>query len=362
MIKLRRLAANTIRTLAMDAVQKANSGHPGLPMGMADVAVVLWSRFLRFDPQAPDWFNRDRFVLSAGHGSMLLYSLLHLTGYDLSMDELKRFRQLHSRTPGHPEYGLTPGVETTTGPLGQGLANAVGMAAAERHLAACFNRSGQDLVDHHTFVIASDGDLMEGITNEASSLAGHWRLGRLIVLYDDNGITIDGKTDLAFTEDVAARYQALEWHTQRVDGHDSAAVEAAIEAALADERPSLIACRTHIGFGSPNKHDTASAHGSPLGEEEIVLTKENLGWTYGPFEVPPAVHEFMTEAAGRGKEAHEAWQDLLESYKRQYPELYQAFEAALEARPPSDWDDAMRDTFASDAKVATRKASGAVLS
>lgn len=362
LLKLRLLAANTIRTLAMDAVQRANSGHPGMPMGMADAAVVLWTRFLRFDPQAPDWFNRDRFVLSAGHGSMLLYSLLHLTGYDLGMDELKRFRQLHSRTPGHPEYGHTPGVETTTGPLGQGLGNAIGMAAAERHLAARFNRSGHDVVDHRTFVIASDGDLMEGVTNEASSLAGHWRLGRLIVLYDDNGITIDGKTNLAFTEDVVGRYEALQWHTQRVDGHDSPAVEAAIDAALVDDRPSLIACRTHIGFGSPNKQDTASAHGSPLGEEEITLTKEKLGWTYGPFEVPSAVYGFMGEAAERGKEEHEAWLDRLRAYEREQPELHQAFEAALGARPPEDWEAAMNGSFASDARIATRKASGAVLS
>lgn len=346
----------------MDAVQRANSGHPGMPMGMADAAVVLWTRFLRFDPEAPDWFNRDRFVLSAGHGSMLLYSLLHLTGYDLGMDELMRFRQLGSRTPGHPEHGLTPGVETTTGPLGQGLANAVGMAAAERHLAARFNRPGFDLVDHRTFVIASDGDLMEGVTNEACSLAGHWKLGRLVVLYDDNGITIDGRTELAFSEDVPARYRALGWHTDRVDGHDPDAVEAAINRALSDERPSLIACRTHIGFGSPNKQDTAESHGSPLGEEEIALTRERLGWTAKPFEVPDEVYAFMREAAQRGGDARRDWLGRLDAYGSSNPDLRNAFDAALQGRPPASWSDALATSFEAGTKVATRKASGAVLS
>ncbi|HUF10708.1 MAG TPA: transketolase [Rhodothermales bacterium] len=358
---LRRKAADTIRVLAMDAVQRADSGHPGMPMGMADAAVVLWTRFLRFDPQAPDWFNRDRFVLSAGHGSMLLYSLLHLTGYDLSMDELKRFRQLESLTPGHPEFGLTPGVEATTGPLGQGLANGIGMAAAERHLAARFNQEGFDLVDHRTFVIASDGDLMEGVTNEASSLAGHWKLGRLIVLYDDNEITIDGDTDLAFTEDVLERYRALGWHTDRVDGHDPVAVEAALEGALADERPSIIACRTHIGYGSPNRQGSSEAHGSPLGDEEIALTKKALGWTAEPFEVPGEVYDFMRQAAAKGHQAHVAWDDRLRDFGDAHPDLLASFETALAGTPPQGWVEALADAFEVGGMVATRKASGAVL-
>ena len=345
----------------MDAVQRADSGHPGMPMGMADAAVVLWTRFLRFDPDHPDWFNRDRFVLSAGHGSMLLYSLLHLAGYDLSMDEIKRFRQLGSITPGHPEFGLTPGVETTTGPLGQGLANAIGMAAAERHLAARFNRPDFNLVDHRTFVIASDGDLMEGVTNEACSLAAHWKLGRLIVLYDDNGITIDGKTDLAFSEDVLLRYQALGWHTDRVDGHDPDAVEAAIEAALVDERPSLISCRTHIGYGSPNKQDTASAHGSPLGDDEIALTKEAMGWALEPFEAPPDVYDFMHQAADNGRKARRDWEALVRKFGDLHPDEHASFEASLGGKPPQGWTAKLDGAFETGSKVATRKASGSVL-
>ncbi|HEY1408749.1 MAG TPA: thiamine pyrophosphate-dependent enzyme, partial [Promineifilum sp.] len=268
-LDIHNLTANTIRGLAMDAVQKAESGHPGLPMGMADAAVVLWSRFLTFNPADPAWFNRDRFVLSAGHGSMLLYSLLHLSGYDLPLEELKHFRQWGSRTPGHPENHLTPGVETTTGPLGQGLSNAVGMAIAEKWLAARVNRPGYPVVDHRTFVIASDGDMMEGISHEVSSLAGHLGLGKLHVLYDDNHITIDGRTSLAFSEDVLKRFEAYGWHAVRVDGQDPLAVAEALEAAEAEtERPSLIACRTTIGYGSPNKANTAKAHGEPLGVEE----------------------------------------------------------------------------------------------
>lgn len=282
-----KLTADTIRTLAMDAVQKANSGHPGLPMGMADVAALLWSRYLKFDPQNPEWADRDRFILSAGHGSMLIYALLHLSGYDLSLEELKNFRQWGSRTPGHPEYGHTPGIETTTGPLGQGISNGVGMALAERWLAARFNRPGFEVVNHRTFVIASDGDLMEGISHEACSLAGHLGLGRLIVLYDDNEICIDGPTSLSFSDDTLTRFQSYGWKTVQVDGHNVDEVAAALDTAVTDDsQPTLIACRTIIGYGSPNRAGTSKAHGAPLGEEEIRLTKENLGWKYDRFVVP----------------------------------------------------------------------------
>ncbi len=279
--------ANALRALAMDAVEAAKSGHPGMPMGMADVATVLFTRFLKFDPADPAWPDRDRFVLSAGHGSMLLYGLLHLTGYaDMTLDELKRFRQLESRTPGHPEYGCARGVETTTGPLGQGFATAVGMALAERHMAARF---GDELVDHRTWVIASDGDLMEGISHEAASLAGHLGLGKLVVLYDDNHISIDGKTELALSDDALLRFQAYGWHTARVDGQDPEAVAAAIEAAQAQAKPALIACRTTIAFGAPTKAGTAASHGSPLGAEEIAGARKALNWPYGPFEVPEPI-------------------------------------------------------------------------
>lgn len=360
--RLRRLTANAIRVLAMDSVQKANSGHPGMPMGMADVAVVLWTQFLSHNPRDPSWPNRDRFVLSAGHGSMLLYSLLHLTGYDLPLQELQAFRQWGSRTPGHPEHGLTPGVEATTGPLGQGITNAVGMAIAERWLANRFNRPGFNLVDHYTYVIASDGDMMEGISHEAGSLAGHLGLGKLIVLYDDNGISIDGPTWLAFSEDVLARFAAYGWHTQRVDGHDPDAVEAALYAAQAEKnRPSLIACKTHIGFGSPHKQDTNKAHGEPLGEEEVRLTKQRLGWPLDPpFYVPPEVYEFMrgTGAAGVAKQAQ--WEALFARYAETYPDLAAAFQSFMKGELPAEWD---RDlpTFPLDKPIATRAASGAVL-
>lgn len=283
------LCVNTIRTLAADAVQKANSGHPGMPMGAAPIAYALWTRFLRFNPRDPAWPNRDRFVLSAGHGSMLLYALLHLTGHDLSLEDIKKFRQWGSATPGHPEFGHTPGVETTTGPLGQGFGNAVGMALAEVRLAAEFNRPGHDIIDHRTYVIASDGDIMEGVQSEAASIAGHLGLHKLTVLYDDNLITIDGSTDLTFSEDVEKRYEAYGWHVQFVeDGNDVDALTAAVAAANAEvERPSLIRVRTNIGYGSPNRQDTSKAHGEPLGEEEVRLTKENLGWpAEASFEVP----------------------------------------------------------------------------
>ena len=302
---LDQLAIDTIRTLSIDGVQKANSGHPGAPMGAATMAYTLWTKFLRHSPTNPDWPNRDRFVLSAGHASMLLYSLLHLTGYDVSLDDLKTFRQWGSKTPGHPEYGLTPGVEATTGPLGQGFTNAIGMAIAERRLAAEFNRDGHQLIDHRTYVICSDGDLQEGVASEASSLAGHLKLGKLIALYDDNRIQLDGPTAWAFTEDVVARYAAYGWHVQQVeDGTDLAAIDAAISVAEADDRPSLIAVRTVIGYGSPNKAGTQKAHGAPLGPDEVRLTKEAYGWDPDKqFYVPEEAAAVFLRAVDEGKAA-----------------------------------------------------------
>ncbi len=353
--------AHTIRALAMDAVQKANSGHPGMPMGMADAAAVLWTQFLKHNPADPAWPDRDRFVLSAGHGSMLLYALLHLTGYDLPLEQLQAFRQWGSRTPGHPERGLTPGVETTTGPLGQGIGNAVGMAIAERWLAARFNRPRLEIVDHFTYVIASDGDMMEGVSHEACALAGHLGLAKLVVLYDDNGISIDGPTSLAFSEDVPARFTAYGWHVQRVDGHDTAAVEAAIRAARAETaRPSLIACKTHIGYGSPNRQDTAKAHGEPLGVDEVRLAKEVLGWPPNSFHVPGDVRDFMREtgAAGAGRQGE--WQALLARYAEAYPDLAEAFGRGVRGELPEGWDREL-PAFPADKPLATRAASGAVL-
>ena len=358
-VETHRLAANTIRGLAMDAVQTAGNGHPGMPMGMADVAVVLWSHFLKHNPQDPHWPNRDRFVLSAGHGSILLYSLLHLAGYDLSMSELQNLRQWGSKTPGHPEVGHTPGVETTTGPLGQGVSNAVGMALAERWLAARFNRPGFPIVDHFTYAIASDGDLMEGVAQEASSLAGHLGLGKLIILYDDNQITIDGTTAVSFSEDVLARYEAYGWHTQRVDGHDALAIKAAIEVAQGEgERPSIIACRTHIGFGSPNKQDSPKSHGSALGEEEIRLTKENLGWPLEPtFYVPDETSQFMQ---GEGAD-QAAWFAQWTAYEAAYPDLAGTLlQMWYRTDLPDNWE-VILPTFEAGKSVATRKASGIVL-
>jgi transketolase len=318
---LERLAIDTIRTLSMDAVQKANSGHPGAPMGAAPMAFVLWTRFLRHDPSRPTWPDRDRFVLSAGHASMLLYSLLHLTGYGLGLDELQQFRQWGSRTPGHPEHGLTPGVEATTGPLGQGFGNAVGMAIAERRLAGEFNRDGHAIVDHRTWVIASDGDLQEGVASEAASLAGHLRLGKLLVLYDDNHIQLDGPTDMAWSEDVLERFEAYGWGVDRVDdGNDLGAIDAAIRAAIDDERPSLIAVRTHIGYGAPHKQDTQKAHGSPLGEDEVRLAKEFYGWDPDKhFYVPDEVREYMAEAVGAGEELYRDWEQRYQAYRSAYP-------------------------------------------
>ena len=360
---LDRLCINTIRTLAMDAVQKANSGHPGMPMGMADVAYVLWTRFLKHNPADPKWPDRDRFVLSAGHGSMLLYALLHLTGYDLPLEELKNFRQWGSRTPGHPEYGHTPGVETTTGPLGQGFANGVGMAIAERFLAATFNRPGFPIFDHYTYAIVSDGDLMEGISHEAASLAGHLRLGKLIYLYDDNDISIEGSTDITFTEDVAARFRAYGWHVQTVDGYDLAAVEAAIRAARAEtDRPSLIICRTHIGYGSPNKQDTASVHGAPLGEEEVRLTKEALGWPPDArFLVPPEALAVFRRALDEGREAQARWEAMFERYAREYPKEAALLRRLWAGELPEGWEEAIPTFSPADGPLATRKASGVVL-
>ena len=358
------LSINTLRFLAVDAVQQANSGHPGMPMGAASMAHTLWSRFLKFDPADPAWADRDRFVLSAGHGSMLLYGLLHLAGYGVSLDELKQFRQWGSRTAGHPESFLLPGVETTTGPLGQGLAVAVGMAIAERHLAARFNRPGFDLVDHRTWVIAGDGDLMEGISAEAASLAGHLGLGRLVVLYDDNHITIEGGTDLAFSENAEARFAAYGWQTLAVeDGNDVAALAGALEQAQADEnRPTLIRVRTHIGFGSPAKQDTADAHGAPLGAGEVAATKRNLDWPEQPaFHVPDGAYAPLREAGARGAAARQDWTDLLDHYREAHPELTAEWDRRMAGELPGDWADAL-PVFPADPKgTATRVAGGKVL-
>ncbi len=354
--------SNAIRILAMDAVQKANSGHPGMPMGMADVASVLWCRYLKHNPRDPHWIDRDRFVLSAGHGSMLLYSLLYLTGYQVSLEDLKQFRQWGSKTPGHPEYGHTPGVEVTTGPLGQGISAAVGMALAERILAQTYNRPDLPLFDHYTYVIASDGDLMEGISHEACALAAHLALGKLIVLYDDNSITIDGKTELAFSEDVLKRFEAYGWHTQRVDGHDMVAVDRAIEQARSrDDRPSIIACRTIIGFGSPNRAGTSRAHGEPLGEEEVQLARRQLGLSdYPPFYVPEEVLSFARQAVERGKAWQAAWEERWQQYRQRFPEAARELSDRLAGQLPEGWEAALPD-FALDKPLATRAASGATL-
>jgi transketolase len=354
--------ANTIRTLSMDAVQKANSGHPGMPMGMADAATVLWTRHLKFNPEDPNWPDRDRFVLSAGHGSMLLYSLLHLTGFDLPLSELQSFRQWESKTPGHPEYGHTPGVETTTGPLGQGISNAVGFAIAEKHHSKAYNKSDSKIVGHYTFVIASDGDMMEGVSHEACALAGHLGIGKLIVLYDDNHISIDGSTELAFSENVLTRFKAYKWHTQAVDGHDMEAVDRAISEAKAEERyPSIIRCTTTIGYGSPNLANTAKAHGSPLGVDEIKLTKKELHWPEDAhFFIPDDVLEFMRESVTVGKENQLQWEQKLSDYKNKYPELGQQFENSINGILPEKWSVDL-PSFPEDSAIATRSASGEVL-
>jgi transketolase len=359
--ELDELCVNTLRFLAVDAVQKAKSGHPGLPLGSASMAYALWDRSLKFKPNDPLWPDRDRFILSAGHGCALLYALLHVTGYDLPLEELEQFREWGSRTPGHPEYGKTPGVEATTGPLGQGLANAVGMAIAEVALAARFNRPGHTIVDHFTYVLASDGDLEEGISSEAGSDAGHMRLGKLIVLYADNHITIEGSTELAFTENRMERFAAFGWHVQRIENsNDIDAVADALEAARQERcRPSLIQVRTHIGFGSPHKQDTAAAHGEPLGVDEVRLTKEGMGWPIEPpFYIPPEALDHFREAEARGSAAHREWEIRLQAYTEEYPGLAAEFHRVMLGQLPGGWDANLPTFTPADGPMATRVASG----
>lgn len=357
------LCVNTIRTLSIDAVQAAESGHPGMPMGMADAAYILWTKFLKHDPAHPDWYDRDRFVLSAGHGSMLLYSLLHLSGYDVSLDELKNFRQWGSITPGHPEYGMTPGVETTTGPLGQGFATGIGMAMAEAHLAEKFNTERHTVTDHYVYGIVSDGDLMEGISHEAASLAGHLKLGKIIYLYDANRISIDGSTDLAYTEDAAGRFESYRWHVQKVDGHDRNAVEKAIvEAQGVTDKPSIIICRTHIGFGSPNKQDSADSHGAPLGEEEVKLTKEKLNWDpEKKFFIPDEVLARFRQAKQKGSEWYAGWKQAVEDFGKESPEQAKAFNRQINHLLPENMDELLPVFEASEKGMASRAASGKVI-
>jgi len=361
--KLEQLCVNTLRMLAVDAVERAKSGHPGMPMGAAPMAYVLWTKFMRHNPRNPAWPNRDRFVLSAGHGSALLYALLHLTGYDLSLDELKNFRQWGSRTPGHPEYGHTPGVEATTGPLGQGIANAVGVAVAERFMASYFNRPGFDLVDHYTYVLAGDGDLMEGISHEAASLAGHLKLDKLICLYDDNRISIEGSTDIAYTEDRAGRFEAYGWHVVKVDdGNDTESLSSAIlEAQAVRDKPSIIIVRTHIGFGSPNKQDSASAHGEPLGAEEIRLTRENLGFSQESFYVPDQAQAHFCQVAEQGRASESGWQGLFDSYAGAFPELASEYRQWVDGQLTTGWESVIPVFPADEKGLATRAASGTVL-
>ena len=354
--------SNAIRTLAMDAVQKANSGHPGAPMGMAEIAEVLWTRHLRHNPRNPQWFDRDRFVLSNGHGSMLIYALLHLTGYDLSIDDLKQFRQLHSKTPGHPEYGYAPGVETTTGPLGQGITNAVGMAMAEKLLAAEFNKPGHEIVDHRTYAFLGDGCLMEGISHEACALAGTWGLGKLTAFWDDNGISIDGHVEGWFTDDTPKRFEAYGWHVvPNVDGHDPVALNAAIEAAKAvTDKPSLICCKTVIGLGAPNKQGTHDAHGSPLGDTEIAAARANIGWAHAPFEIPAEVYAGW-DAKAKGSDLEAAWQKKFDAYAKAFPAEAAEFKRRMAKQLPANWAEyakkAIEGANAKAETVATRKAS-----
>jgi transketolase len=358
------LSINTIRFLSVDAVQKANSGHPGLPMGAAPMAYVLWTRFLEHDPADPRWFDRDRFVLSAGHGSMLLYSLLHLGGYGLTLEDIQSFRQWGSRTPGHPESDLTPGVEATTGPLGQGISNAVGMALAEAHLAARFNRPGHQVIDHYTYVLASDGDLMEGVASEACSLAGHLGLGKLIVLYDDNRISLAGSTSVCFTEDIGARFAAYGWHVDHVgDGNDVDGIERAITNARREvRRPSIVLVRTEIGYGAPHKGGTFEAHGSPLGPEEVKAAKKALGWpTDPPFYIPKEALAHLRRALDDGKAAHERWTERMAAYGRAFPELAAELARRIAAELPAGWEEALPRFEADEKGIATRKASEAVM-
>jgi len=358
------LYINTIRMLSADAVENAKAGHPGMPMGAAAMAYTLWTRFLKHNPKNPQWFDRDRFVLSAGHGSMLLYSLLYLTGYDLPLDELQHFRKWGSKTPGHPERRHTPGVEVTTGPLGQGFGNGVGMAIAEAWLAARYNRPGHDIINHYTYVICGDGDLMEGVAQEASSLAGHLRLGKLICLYDQNRITLAGATGLVFTEDVAGCFAARGWHTQSVeDGNDTEAIDAAIRAAQAEQnRPSLILARTHIGYGSPHKQDNFSAHGNPLGEEELQATKKALGWpTMDKFFLPPNAVDFFREAVGQGMQAEDGWSKKLGAYRKAFPKEAAELDWLMSGKLPENWAADLPKWTPADKPIATRAAGGAVL-
>jgi transketolase len=356
------LCINTIRMLSVDGVQKANSGHPGTPMGLAPVAYTLWTRFLKHNPTDPTWPDRDRFVLSCGHASMLLYSLLYLTGYDLPLEQLQQFRQWGSKTPGHPEHGLTPGVETTTGPLGQGVGNAVGFAIAERFLGEIFNRPGHTVVDHYTYGICSDGDLMEGVSHEAASLAGHLGLGKLIFFYDDNHITIEGNTELAFSEEVGHRFEAYGWHVQRVDGNNLTQIADALNNARAETlRPSLIIARTHIAEGSPNKHDTAGAHGSPLGVEEIKLTRQNLGWPDQDFYVPDEALKHFRDVVQRGQAAQRDWQKRFEAYTAAHPDLAALWKTVMSGDLPDGWDAEMPVFKPTDPPVATRVTSGKVI-
>jgi len=353
--------ANAIRALSMDAVQQANSGHPGAPMGMADIAEVLWRENMNHNPANPNWVDRDRFILSNGHGSMLIYSLLHLTGYDLSIDDLKNFRQLHSKTPGHPEYGYAPGIETTTGPLGQGITNAVGMAAAEKILAAQFNKPGHDIVNHNTYTFLGDGCLMEGISHEACSLAGTLGLGKLTAFWDDNGISIDGDVEGWFTDDTVKRFEAYGWHVVSVDGHSHTEIQAAIEAAKAEtKRPSLICCKTVIGFGSPNKSGTHDCHGAPLGHDEIAATRKQLGWEHAPFEIPADIYSDW-DANEAGAKAEAAWNDKFAAYQAAFPELAVEYKRRTAGEMPADWEEKssayIKQLQADSAKVATRKAS-----
>jgi transketolase len=362
--ELENLCINTIRILSADAVQNANSGHPGMPMGAAAMAYVLWTRFLRHNPRNPQWFDRDRFVLSAGHGSMLLYSLLHLTGYDLPLDELKRFRKWGSRTPGHPERGDAPGVEVTTGPLGQGFANGVGMAIAEAWLAARYNRPGHRIVDHYTYSICGDGDLMEGVSQEAASLAGHLGLGKLVYLYDQNHISLAGATEIDFTEDVAQRFEADGWHTRSVpDGNDTEDIARAIQEAQAEHRrPSLILVRTHIGYGSPHKQDNFSSHGSPLGEEELAATKKALGWpTMDKFFLPPDAVDYFRQAVPQGKKVEEGWGQKFDAYRKEFPKEAAEFEQIFSGALPENWSADLPHWNPTDKPIATRAAGGAAL-
>ena len=361
---LDKLCIDAIRVLSMDAVQKADSGHPGTPMALAPLAYVLWTRHLRYNPANPEWIDRDRFVLSAGHASMLLYSVLYLTGYDLTLDDLKHFRQWESKTPGHPEYGYTAGVETTTGPLGQGVGNSIGMAVAEAQLAAIFNRPGHEIIDHHTYFIASDGDMMEGVSHEASSFGGHLKLGKIIGFYDDNHITIEGDTDLTFSDDTAKRYESYGWHLQRVeDANDLDALDAAIVAAKAvTDKPSLIVVRSHIGYGSPNKHDTAEAHGSPLGADEIKLTKEALGYpSMEPFYVAPEALAHWRKMSDRGAQLEGEWKTRYESYKQAHPNDAAELERRLSGKLLDGWEDLIPSFTSDNGSVASRAASGIVL-